>query len=73
MASGQLRVKAGPNGPVILEGEKRRKLDESGQDTNVIRDEAVLVPNTRYYRRRIEKGDLVLIEQGSLETTGEEG
>lgn len=61
-----LVVKAGKNGPVFLEG-KPRKLDADGNDVNVIRDEVVEVPNTRYYRRRIAVGDLVLVDSWSRE------
>lgn len=58
-----IRVKGGPNGPVFREGE-RRQLDADGKDTTVIVEKTVVeVPNTRYYRQRIAKGDLVLVEE----------
>ena len=64
----KLKVKAGPNGPVFMEGFSRRRLDENGQDMTVIAgDVAVEVPNTRYYRRRIDKGDLIRV----FETAGD--
>ncbi len=56
-----LKVKAGPNGPVFMEGFPRRRLDENGHDMTVITEIAVEVPNTRYYRQRILKGDLVRV------------
>jgi len=56
-----ITVKAGPNGPVFRAGEKRQ-LDEDGNDITTIGDKPVEVPNTRYYRRRIQVGDLVEVE-----------
>lgn len=56
-----LRVKAGKNGPVHMPGLGVRQLDASGKDIHVISDQVVEVPDTRFYRRRIEKGDLVVV------------
>lgn len=56
-----ITVKAGANGPVFRAGVKRQ-LDENGKDTTAIGEEPVEVPNTRYYRRRIQVGDLVEVE-----------
>jgi len=57
----KIRVKAGANGPVFMEGFPRRRLDENGRDMSVITDVAVEVPNTRYYRRRLLKCDLIRV------------
>jgi len=60
MKSDTIKVKGGPHGPVFLEG-MRRELDADGKDKHVIREgETREVPNTRYYRKRIEAGDLVI-------------
>lgn len=58
----KIKVRMGANGPVFMPG-MPRVLDDQGQDVNVIREEAVEVENNRYYRRRIAKGDLVLVEE----------
>jgi len=58
----KLTVKAGPNGPVFM-ADMPRVLDDGGKDVNVIRDEPVEVPDTRYYRNRIRAGDLVLVSE----------
>ncbi len=56
------RVKAArPDVPVWVEG---KTLQHQGQPGSLITaDEPVEVPNTRYYRRRLEAGDLVLVEE----------
>jgi hypothetical protein len=58
----KLTVKMGAHGPVFMEGITRRLLDENGKDMNTIGEEPVEVDNTSYYRRRIAKGDLVVVE-----------
>jgi hypothetical protein len=58
----KILVKAGPNGPVFMEGITRRLLDENGKDMNTIGEEPLEVDNTSYYRRRIAKGDLIAVE-----------
>lgn len=35
--------------------------DKDGNDLTVIKSEPVEVPNVRYYRRRVEAGDLELV------------
>jgi hypothetical protein len=59
-----LRVRAAhPDRPVPIPGVKRQ-LGEDGRDVHVIRSDAVVeVESTRYYRRRIAAGDLVLVEK----------
>jgi hypothetical protein len=56
---------ADPSRPVFLIGRKR-ELDADGRDLHVIRDTPVEVPDVRYYRRRIEAGDLVLVPRVSV-------
>lgn len=56
------RVKAGKNGPVHREG-GAREVDAQGRDLLTITDQVVEVPDTRYYRRRIAMGDLVVVEE----------
>lgn len=61
-----LKVKAAdPKKPVFLPGQKRR-LSADGREIGVIQDELLEVPNERYYRRRIEAGDLILIDDTDL-------
>jgi len=57
-----LRVRAGNNGPVHREG-GNRELDAQGKDLLTITDQVVEVPDTRYYRKRIEAGDLVEVKE----------
>lgn len=57
-----LRVKAGNNGPVHREG-GLREVDAQGRDLLTIGEQPVQVPNTRYYRRRIAMGDLLVVEE----------
>ena len=66
MSDHKIKVRAkDPAKPVFLEGTKpgNRELDEQGRDVRVIRDAPVLVENTRYYRRRLAKGDLVKVKE----------
>ncbi|MFA9269832.1 MAG: hypothetical protein ACEQSX_03625 [Baekduiaceae bacterium] len=57
-----IRVKCGPNGPVFLEGVKRRIDPETGLDVNVVGPEPMELPSSPYYRKRVRSGDLVLVE-----------
>jgi hypothetical protein len=54
-----IRVKAGANGRVPLPAPIQGKM--------WIEDEPVEVESSRYFRRRIEAGDLVLVEEGEGE------
>jgi hypothetical protein len=60
-----LTVKAAVFGrPVFMSGYGPRRVMAHGKDLNVITfEEARIVPNTRYYQRRIVKGDLVIVEE----------
>lgn len=57
-------VVAGDNGPVILPSSLGRVYDPKGTPIDRIADQhvAVKVPNSRFIRRRIEVGDLVLAD-----------
>jgi len=48
--------------PVFQPGASRRVIRD-GADVFVIRDTPVEVPNTRYYQRRIQAGDLVIVRR----------
>lgn len=62
MATETIRVKAAdPKKPVFLPGQRRR-LNAEGREISVIQDELLEVPNERYYRRRIEAGDLIAVD-----------
>lgn len=57
--SATLKVRAAdPAKPVPIAGVKR-EVDADGRDKHVIRSEWMDVPNTRYFRKRIQAGDLV--------------
>lgn len=56
-----LLVKAAHAGrPVFMPHNVRVFVD--GIDKYQIRQDPVVVPNTRFYRQRVRKGDLVLVE-----------
>lgn len=59
MKKSTLMVTCGQNGPVRIEGTRRRLVD--GRDPNQIHpgEEPVEVPNNRYYRRLVANGSLV--------------
>ena len=57
----QLRVRAAVAGRDVVAPEA--VLTAPGRRVAVITREAVVVPNCRFVRKRIEKGDLVIVEE----------
>lgn len=65
-----LKVRAGNNGPVMREGARRRIDGATGRDVAMIYgDDVVEVPETRYYARRIQMGDLVVVTEAEPKKT----
>ena len=58
----KIRVRAGKNGPVFVE-RGGQIADDDGVPIRQITEKVVLVENTSYYRRAIQVGDLVLIDE----------
>lgn len=67
-----LKVRCGENGAVHREGGQREIDAATGKDLNVIsKDHGVVeVPSTRYYRRRIQVGDLIAVTEDSSQPAG---
>lgn len=58
MTEKKLRVRAGKNGPVFVE-RGGQLADDAGDPIRHIKEKTVSVPDSHYYRRAIQVGDLV--------------